>query len=110
MEIFDHKTREEGEKNYLYVLKSLNEIPFPLGRNLLADFLKGKLTNNSITKNDLHMKHNFGSLDFLSREDIMEMIQSLISKGLIDVSSASFNKFIKILTISKKGQEELLEP
>jgi len=108
MEIPEHK--RDDSKDYLYVLKSLNEIPFPVGRNLLADFLYGKLTNNSITKNDLHMKHNFGSLDFLSREDILEMIQSLINKGLIDVSSASFNKFIKVLGISKKGQEELLEP
>ena len=108
MEIPEYK--RDSSKDYLYVLKSLNEIPFPVGKNLLADFLIGKLTNHSITKNNLHMKYNFGSLDFLSREEIIEMIQSLINKNLIDVSSANFNRFIKVLGISKKGQEELLEP
>src|SRR6056297_2329901 len=102
--------KRDDSKDYLYILKSLNEIPFPVGKNLLADFLIGKLTNHSITKNNLHMKHNFGGLDFLNREEILEMIQSLINKKLIDLSGVNFNKYIKVLGISRKGQEELMSP
>ena len=39
------KEIKEDEKDYLFILKSLNEIPFPLGKNLLVNFLKGNYQN-----------------------------------------------------------------
>ena len=44
----------EQEKEYLFVLKALNELPFPVGRKLLGDFLMGDMTNKSILKNNLY--------------------------------------------------------
>ena len=71
--------KRDDKLDYLYVLKSLNEIPFPIGRLLLADFLFGDRTNKSILKNSLDEKHNFGALKFLTKEEVLAMIDNLIS-------------------------------
>jgi superfamily I DNA/RNA helicase len=100
----------DDKLDYLYVLKSLNEIPFPIGRLLLGDFLAGDRSHKSIIKNSLDMKYNFGALKFLTKGEILEMIDNLISNKFVDMSPAMFNKFIKVLAISEKGQNELMHP
>lgn len=96
--------------DYLYVLKSLNEIPFPIGRNLLIDFLKGNKKNPSIEKNSLNLLQNFSSLKDLDEKEISFLIDTLIKKQFIELSPAIFKKEIKVLGITKKGQEELIQP
>lgn len=96
--------------DYLYILKSLNEIPFPLGRNLLIDFLKGNKENPSIEKNNLNLLQNFSSLESLNENEISSLIETLIRKKFVDLSPAIFKKEIKVLAITKKGQEELMHP
>ena len=102
--------KRDDSNDYLFVLKSLNEIPFPVGRNLLADFLVGEMDNSSIEKNKLYDLHNFGNLNFLEREKILEIIESLIINELVEVGASVFNKFAKVLSISIKGKNELIEP
>jgi len=102
--------KRNNKLDYLHVLKSLNEIPFSVGKNLLCDFLIGDYKNKSVIKHDLGELHNFSSLDFLPREEVMAMIENLIMNRLIDVSSSQFNKFMKTLFISEKGKQELLSP
>ena len=102
--------KRDESKDYLFILRSLNEIPFPLGKKLLVDFLKGDMDNKSILKNNLYDLHNFGSLEYLTSFKIESHIEELIQKGMIDLSSSTFNKFIKVLSISRKGQNELLDP
>jgi superfamily I DNA/RNA helicase len=102
--------KRDESKDYLFILRSLNEIPFPLGKKLLVDFLIGDMNNKSILKNNLYDLHNFGSLEYLTSFKIESHIEELIQKGMIDLSSSTFNKFIKVLSISRKGQNELLDP
>ena len=102
--------KRDETKDHLFVLKSLNEIPFPVGKVLLIDFLKGEMENPSITKNQLYEKHNFGALEFLNKNKIEAHIEKLIVNGMIDVSGSVFNKYAKVLSISLKGKEELLRP
>jgi len=102
--------KRDSSMDYLSVLKSLNEIPFPLGKNLLVDFLKGDESNNSIEKNKMFEFHNFGVLDYLEKEEIFGIVENLIMNSMIDVSGSVFNKFAKVLSISLKGKNELLEP
>jgi len=102
--------KRDESRDYLFVLKSLNEIPFPVGVKLLGDFLIGDMENKSILKNNLYDLYNYGSLDSISRFKIDEIINSLIMKGLISQSPAMFNKNIKVLGITQLGQEEVLEP
>lgn len=108
VEIPEYK-RDES-KDYLLILKSLNEIPFPVGRNLLADFLVGDSTNKSISKNELYNLINFSSLESINKEKILDTISNLIINGYVEESSSSFNKFMKILSVTKKGHEELINP
>ena len=102
--------KRDDSKDYLYILKSLNEIPFPVGKNLLIDFLIGRFSNPSVQKNDLFEKHNFGSLKELSISEISILIDKLIQEGFVGITSAFFNKNIKVLEITRKGSEELLNP
>lgn len=109
MDLISEFKRDES-KDYLNVLKALNEIPFPVGKKLLVDFLKGDLDNESINKNNLFELHNFEILSFLTKFNIEEMIEDLTAKKMISLSSVNFNKFIKVLGITIKGQEELANP
>lgn len=102
--------KRDDSKDYLFVLKSLNEIPFPVGKNLLVDFLYGDLENKSIEKNKMYDYNNFGSMSHLKKEEIVGKIENLIANNFIELSGSVFNKFMKVLSISKKGQQELLNP
>src|SRR6056297_1069158 len=102
--------KRDDSKDYLNVLQSLNEIPFPVGKNLLIDFLKGDLNNSSIEKNRMYELNNFGCLDFLEKEKVLGIVENLIINGMINVSGSVFNKFAKVLSLSLKGKKELIEP
>ena len=39
--------------DYIKILKALMELPFQVGKNLLADFLNGNYKNKSMSKNRL---------------------------------------------------------
>lgn len=96
--------------DYLSILRSLNEIPFPVGKNLLIDFLKGDMENKSVLKNNLYDLYNFESLNHLTKEKISSLIESLIINKMIDLSPSVFNKFIKVLSINNQGKAELINP
>ncbi len=102
--------KRDDSRDHLNVLKSLNEIPFPVGKKLLVDFLKGELNNPSIEKNELFDCHNFGNLSFLSKEEIEGIIDNLLLHKMINFSPVNFNKFIQVIGITPKGKDELLEP
>lgn len=102
--------KRDNSMDYLNILKSLNEIPFPVGKNLLVDFLMGNHKNQSIEKNRLYEKNNFASLEFLERDEIYELIKKTLSMGLVEESPGFFNRDIKVLSISMRGQKELLNP
>lgn len=101
--------KRDDSLDYLNILKSLNEIPFPVGKKLLVDFLRGRITAQ-IEKNSLEELSNFGSLSFLSDFQVEEMLDDLIAKNLVQFSRMDFNKFMQVLGITPKGQEELANP
>lgn len=101
--------REKSDRDYLFVLKALNEIPFVVGKNLLIDFLKGKRENKSVRKNSLFELYNFGILKHRSDNEIRAMIENLVLNGMIDFTNLS-NSFLKVLAITSKGNQELLNP
>jgi superfamily I DNA/RNA helicase len=100
----------DNSKDYLYILKALNEIPFNVGKNLLADFLIGNTKNPSINKNFLFNLYNFSKLNCLEKNEVLSLIQNCINKGIINQSPSIFNKNIVTLSIAKNGQEELIDP
>ncbi|MBT4540481.1 UvrD-helicase domain-containing protein [Candidatus Woesearchaeota archaeon] len=100
---------EKKELDYINILKALNEIPFGVGKKLLADFLSGKASNKSIQKNRLDKLSSFGSLAY-SEDEIIQLIDSLTLNSLITLVSVPWNKFLKVLEISEKGRAEILNP
>ena len=102
--------KRDDSKDYLFVLKSLNEIPFPVGKNLLVDFLMGNSKNASIEKNNLFEKINFGALDSLEPSSVSLLIDKLIQEGFVQTTSAFFNKNMKVLEVTRAGNEELMNP
>jgi len=98
------------DMDYLYILRALNEIRFPVGKNLLIGFLIGDMKNQSVIKNDLFTLHTFKSLRRYSDSEIRSMIDNLIANSMVDSSSIIGNKFAQVYAITQKGQEELMTP
>ena len=101
--------KRDESLDYIKVLVALNEIPFPVGKNLLIDFLTGDYKNSSINHNDLDSLNSFDSLD-QGKEEVREMIENLINNNLIEITSTANNKFIKVLRLTGKGVSEIKNP
>ena len=106
-EIKEHK--RDDATDYTKILKALIEIPFPVGKRLLADFLNGNYKNKSITKNRLDERPSFDSLQW-SQEKITEWTERLLSHKMIEHTSADYNKFAKLLKLTMKGRTEIFRP
>ncbi|MCK5321294.1 exodeoxyribonuclease V subunit gamma [Candidatus Pacearchaeota archaeon] len=100
-----------GDENleYTKILKALMELPFQVGKTLLADFLNGDYKNKSITKNNLDELHNFDSLHW-SKNRIYQEIDKLITHGMIEFITSDYNRFVKVLRLTIKGQNEIIHP
>ncbi len=98
-----------NELDYVLVLKALQDIPFSVGKKLLIDYLRGKESNESITKNKLHQKTSFASMAY-SNEEIEEIIDNLLANNLIQVNSVNGKKFWKVLELTDKGIREINNP
>ncbi|MFH1683150.1 MAG: UvrD-helicase domain-containing protein, partial [Candidatus Woesearchaeota archaeon] len=95
--------------DYLFVLKALEEIPFSVGKKLLIDFLRGKETNESIKRNKLHLKENFGSMAY-GEDELTNLIDNLLLNDLIRMASVKSNKFWKVMELTAKGRKEIDDP
>ncbi|MBD3248724.1 AAA family ATPase [Candidatus Woesearchaeota archaeon] len=99
----------DQDMDYLNVLNALNEIPFSVGKKLLAGFLMGDKVNESIQRNQLSKKEHFGSMAY-SEKELSRLIDRLIVNDLIKLTSLSKNKFWKVLELTEKGREEIRSP
>lgn len=99
----------EEDLKYTRVLKALMELPFQVGRNLLCDFLTGNYSNKSISKNRLDELEGFGSLNW-DRGKIFVMIDRLISNGMIEMVTSDYNRFVKVLSLTIRGRNEITHP
>ena len=76
----------EKSLDYVLVLKSMKEIPFSVGKKLLIDFLQGNKSNESITRNRLDLKQNFGCLAY-NKYEIEKLIDNLAMNDLIKLKN-----------------------
>jgi len=95
--------------DYIWILKALDELPFSVGKNLLADILNGDLKNKSVIKNRLDELESFGELNW-ERGKIFREIDRLIVNGMIEFVASDYNKFIKVLSLTTKGRAEIFNP
>lgn len=101
---------QKKELDYLNVLKVIGQMPFNVGKKLLLDFLQGNSNNESIKRNLLDRKELFGYFSLYSRDEVEDLVENLLHNGLIDYVPLTENKFIKIITLTKKGKKELVDP
>ncbi len=94
---------------YIKILRALMELPFQVGKGLLADFLMGDYKNKSVIKNRLDELDNFDSLSW-SKDKIYREIDKLTANGMIEISTSDYNRFIKILKLTIKGRNEINHP
>ncbi|MFH1431622.1 MAG: ATP-dependent DNA helicase UvrD2 [archaeon] len=97
------------ELDYLLVLKAIDEIPFGVGRKLLIDFLQGSEKNDSIERNRLKFKASFGSMAY-DTDELGEMIDSLLLNDMIRMVSVNGNRFFKVMELTAKGKNEIVNP
>jgi len=99
----------EEKLEYTRILRALMELPFQVGRNLLADFLLGDYKNKSISKNRLDELDNFDSLNW-DRNRLFGEIDRLISNGMIEMVQSDYNRFVKVLSLTIRGRNEITRP
>ncbi len=100
----------DGKKlDYLFVLNALKEIPFGVGRKLLIDFLQGKEKNESISRNKLYLKKNFGIMAY-GNDELDAVIDNLLLNNMVKTVPVNSNKFWKVLELTAKGRNEIDSP
>ncbi len=99
----------EESLKYTRILRALMELPFQVGRNLLADFLIGDYSNKSISKSRLDELDNFGKLNW-DRGKIFGEIDRLIANGMIEMVQSDYNRFVKVLSLTIRGRNEITHP
>ncbi len=102
------KTKKDTTPPYLYVLKLIDRLEFPVGKKLLAKVLHGD-SSARIRKLNLDKKLEYGALDLYDMRDIDDLFDRMIAEGLIEITS-KHNKYMKIVKITEKGLHILRNP
>lgn len=97
------------ESDYLQILDAVSKLPFNAGKSLLADFLIGEEDNDSVKRNRLYKLSSFGSMAY-SKEELSELVDSLILNGFLEIVASKENKYWKLVALTEKGREALKEP
>ncbi|MFA6072534.1 MAG: UvrD-helicase domain-containing protein [Candidatus Woesearchaeota archaeon] len=97
------------DTDYIIVLKSIKELPFNVGKKLLMDFLRGDDEHPSIINNRLDLLSSFGLIN-CEKDELENLIDSLLKENYIEYTSVQQNKFWKVLKLTTKGMAELKDP
>ena len=100
---------DEENLEYVKILRALMELPFQVGKGLLADFLRGDYKNKSVIKNKLDELYTFDTLSW-NKDKIYREIDKLTANGMIELSTSDYNRFIKVLKLTIKGRNEINNP
>ena len=96
-------------KAHISVLGLIKESQIGLGRQLLADVITGD-ESARIKKLRLDKLIHFSTLPLYDKKDVFELLDLLLYKKFIEYKPIPNNKFIKVLSVTAKGEEELKNP
>jgi superfamily I DNA/RNA helicase len=96
-------------KDYLIILKCIEALPFSVGKKLLTDILRGVSTNASIKKNRLSTNPKFGALAYTESE-ISDILDWAERKKIIKYAPLQGKRFIKVINLTRKGNDEISNP
>ena len=96
-------------KPHVCLLNLVNESRMGMGRQLVAEVITGE-DNDRIKKLKLDKLIYYDSLPLYDKKDIFELINLLTYKQFLEFIPVKSNKFIKVLSLTKKGIDELKNP
>ncbi|MFP4118154.1 MAG: UvrD-helicase domain-containing protein [Candidatus Woesearchaeota archaeon] len=99
----------QEETSELAVLRLLEELPFPVGKKLVADILRGE-EDSRIRKLRLNLCEHHGALDLYSNRDIYETLDGMIFDGLVEITKTRSSKYYPVVTTTEKGRAFLENP
>ncbi len=99
----------EKELEYLDILKTIDILPFSVGKKLLIAVLRGD-SHESIGRNKLDKLATYGSFHLYESDEVGGEIESLVSNRLIEYTDVNGKKFWKVLALTAKGRKELINP
>jgi superfamily I DNA/RNA helicase len=94
---------------HVLVLGLINESHIGMGRQLLASCITGEKDDRA-QKLGLTRLINFGSLPLYGKNDVFELLDVMLQKGLLEYNTLSNNRFAKVLSLTEKGKNELMKP
>ncbi|MDP3918895.1 MAG: exodeoxyribonuclease V subunit gamma [Nanoarchaeota archaeon] len=99
---------KKKEEPYIFVMKTIQELPFSVGKKLLIDVLLGNERNDSVKRNKLYELSHFGCLAY-DEVEMNKVIETLEADGFI-VSKKYGNNPWKVLSLTNKGENEVNHP
>ncbi len=99
----------QEETPELAVLRLMEELPFPVGKKLISDVLRGE-QDSRIRKLRLNLCEHHGALDLYSDRDIYETLDGMLFDGMVEITKDSSTKYYPVLTITSRGKQYLEEP
>ncbi|MCM2326235.1 MAG: UvrD-helicase domain-containing protein, partial [Candidatus Woesearchaeota archaeon] len=94
---------------HTFILGLLWESDVNMGRQLLSECMVGEV-NERTKKLRLNKLVNFGALPLYEKKDVLDLIDVLLNRKLLELRPLPSNKFIKVLGLTDKGREEYANP
>ena len=95
------------EPNHIMALKSIEELPFGVGMKFLREILRGEETER-VKQHKFQDNQYFASLGGFTEEEINHLLNELNFKGFIEIKKPDPNKFYKVICLTEKGKNEIL--
>jgi superfamily I DNA/RNA helicase len=96
--------------DYLRILSTLKELPFPVGKHTLSEILSGAVTKRIVTSNVYMELEGYGSLQGQPQARIEQWIDRLQATACITTASPPGQPHMRVLKITQKGLQELRAP
>jgi superfamily I DNA/RNA helicase len=91
---------------HIQILKSFDELPFPLGKTTLVDFIKGD-PNQTILKRNLDEYNSYGCLYKENKRFLFALVNELIKHGYLE--EQILRNGFTIIKRTQKGVQEILK-
>ncbi len=99
--------QEESPEQSLLLL--IDELPFPVGKKLLSEAIRGE-DNSRIRKLRLNLCEHYGALDLFDGKDVYDLIDNLLFDDLLEITKTRSSKYYPVLRVTSKGREFLSSP
>jgi superfamily I DNA/RNA helicase len=98
------------ESDYLQILSTLRELPFPIGKKTLSEILSGAVTKKIVANEKYMDLEGYGALSAISQAQIEQWIDRLHANDCIMYINPPGQPHMKVLKITAKGIKELKDP